>query len=581
MLYLAEVQKQKGGLLGGGNKADLKLLACQRSDQSWSSVSEEVIAADDASKLSDGALVMVELTPQRQIQRIQEAGRPLVTILQNFSRQMEKFKAAEEEIEGWKQSLTFQAQEFNRRQEEMEEQMARFQAMEQEMQEFEAQKQQIESSQAEIEALRQEIERNRQELEGAWEHLRGEQRRLEELQAEGQGSGLDPEQAQKLGELVESVAGGLTSIAGMREQLNYGLEVVEHQQSCLNPHWEILAAIRSEVEQQQADVELREKELRDRQNEVQQAQALLDAQIAEFKANHATLISREAQARMLKEQIYHQEDLYQQMSSLAASSGQAIFLDGEILAILESMPIDELEQKVKDLQEKLTVDSSFVDEQETELTYKQATIEEILQKLNQATDAEKPALESELADEKDHYQMLNETLVGQRRSLIQRQEELSQYQAILWKRQGKTLENQRENQIDLRPLLTQVDKFRQQQVEDLEELERELESLRSSVELAQGLMENQMQAQATKQQELQDLQEEFHQLQSMLHQKQVRISVYEELLQPVQDALDRLRQSLQVTSEICEQVQAVSHAQSDSISKIREVLTSLASHSPV
>ena len=130
MLYLAEVQKQKGGLLGGGSKTELKLLACQRSDQNWSTVSEEVIAAEEASKLNDGALVLVELSPNRQVQRIQEAGRPLVNILQNFSRQLEKFKLKEDEIDQWKQSLTFQAQELNRREMEMEARLEQLQELE-------------------------------------------------------------------------------------------------------------------------------------------------------------------------------------------------------------------------------------------------------------------------------------------------------------------------------------------------------------------------------------------------------------------------------------------------------------------
>ena len=115
MLYLAEVQKQRGGLLSGAGKSELKLLACQRNDQNWSPVPDEVIVADEASKLNDGALVLVELSPNRQVQRIQEAGRPLVNILQNFSRQVEKFKLKEEEIDQWKQSLNLQVQELNRR----------------------------------------------------------------------------------------------------------------------------------------------------------------------------------------------------------------------------------------------------------------------------------------------------------------------------------------------------------------------------------------------------------------------------------------------------------------------------------
>lgn len=580
MLYLAEVQKQKSAFLGG-NKADLKLLACQRNDQSWSSVSEEVIAAEDGSKLNDGALVLVELTPQRQIQRIQEAGRPLVTILQNFSRQMEKFKAAEEEIEGWKESLTFQAQEFNRRQEEMEEQMARFEGMEQEFQQFDAQRQEIEASRAEITNLKEEIERKSQELEGAWEHLRGEQQRLEELRSQlpqaVAGGGLDAEQVNYLNQLVEGLAGSVLPVDSLQEQVNVAFEVSERQQSLLTGHWNALSTIRAEVEQQQAEVEAREQELRASENELEEAQAALDAQIAEYKANYATLISREAQARMLKEQISHQQDMYQQMSVLLTNSGAPIFHDEELLATLEAMPIEELEQKVSDLQEKLAIDSSFVDDQETELSYKQESINEILERMEHVPAEEIPSLEKELVDEKDHYQMLNETLVGQRRNLMQRQDELNQHQAVLWKRQGKTKDNNCENQIDLRPLLTQVEEFRQQQVEDLQELERELESLRSSVEIAETAVESQMQSQATKQQELADLREEFEQLQGEFKQKQIRLTVCEEILQPVQDILDELRQNLQSTSESINNAQAFSDSQSAHISQLKEVISGLAS----
>ncbi len=91
MLYLAEVQKQKGGVFGGG-KAELKLLACQRTDQSWSAVpAEEVIPAEEANNLSAGALVIVNLGGNRQVQgEIEPAGGRLVNMLQTFSRLVEK-----------------------------------------------------------------------------------------------------------------------------------------------------------------------------------------------------------------------------------------------------------------------------------------------------------------------------------------------------------------------------------------------------------------------------------------------------------------------------------------------------------
>ena len=138
MLYLAEVQKQKGGLLGSSSKTGLKLLACQRKDQSWTTVSEETIGAEEASKLNDGVLVLVEINSSHQVQRIQEAGHPLVNILQNFSRQLEKFKNKEQEIDQWKESLTFQAQEFNRREMEMETRLEELQHLEEEQQQFDS-----------------------------------------------------------------------------------------------------------------------------------------------------------------------------------------------------------------------------------------------------------------------------------------------------------------------------------------------------------------------------------------------------------------------------------------------------------
>ena len=187
MLYLAEVQKQKGGLLSGGGKSELKLIACQRNDQNWSPVPDEMIAADDAGKLNDGALVLVELSPNRQVQRIQDAGRPLVNILQNFSRQVEKFKLKEEEIDQWKQSLKLQIEELNRREMEMESRWDEVQKLEHDSRRIDTQQQLVNTSRTEIDRLRLEVERNRQELESAWEHLRVEQRCLETSRCDEEG----------------------------------------------------------------------------------------------------------------------------------------------------------------------------------------------------------------------------------------------------------------------------------------------------------------------------------------------------------------------------------------------------------
>ena len=61
MRYLAEIQKQSKGFMGGFD-TKLKLLACQRNDRSWSVVSgNEFIETDDTGNLGDGALIIVDI----------------------------------------------------------------------------------------------------------------------------------------------------------------------------------------------------------------------------------------------------------------------------------------------------------------------------------------------------------------------------------------------------------------------------------------------------------------------------------------------------------------------------------------
>ncbi|PSN20544.1 hypothetical protein C7271_01700, partial [filamentous cyanobacterium CCP5] len=198
MLYLAEVQK-KTGFIGTG-KAEFSLLACQRGEQSWSSIpGEEVVPAPDDASYNSGALVMVELSNNRQVQRHYEAGRSLVSILQGFSNLNKKFKTQEEEIEQWKQSLTFQSQELNRREMELEARQEQLEQAEADLEQLEAQQQELVQSRQDLEKAQQDLERKNQELEGAWAHVNGETRRLEERREElANSAGLDENQVASL-----------------------------------------------------------------------------------------------------------------------------------------------------------------------------------------------------------------------------------------------------------------------------------------------------------------------------------------------------------------------------------------------
>jgi chromosome segregation ATPase len=578
VLYLAEVQKQKGGLLSGGAKTELKLLACQRTDQNWSTVSEEVIAGEDASKLNDGALVLAELNPNRQVQRIQEAGRPLVNILQNFSRQLEKFKLKEDEIDQWKQSLTFQAQELNRREMDMEVRSEELQQLEEELQQLEEQKQEVDTSRQEIERLQTEIDRNRQELEGAWEHLRGEQRRLEERQADFKsGTVLDEEQSRVMSELLDRLSSRVAPTETVREHLHLALELVEKQQATLTPHWQKLEEHKSAIAQQQEEVERLSQTFSDRQNALQEAQNSLVQQTAQLQINTANLTSKQEYAQIIKEQLRNAEELYQQMHSLAATSGDVVLGKQADVEALEKMPLEELQKIVQDLQHKLEIDASFVHDQEQELTYKQEAIEELQTKLNHASDHDHINLELELTDEKDLYQMLNSSLIGQRRNMLQHQKFLKQHQAILLRRQGHTVveEEESNNKINLEPVLLQIETQRQQYSQEIQKLEREIEQIRSGVELNQGMIDNQTHDLDEKRQELKAIEENLLSLRRTTAEFCGRVNLYQEALQPIQDSLDGLRQKLLLIGESLEQFQETGDYQVQAIAQLRHTLQSL------
>lgn len=118
MLYLATVQKQTRFF--STVKTGLKLLACQRGHNNWTPISgDEVIPTPEASNFNAGVLVLVDVTAGKKVQNIREAAPSLVKILQNFSYLQEKWEAKEKERDFWKEALTHQSAELNRREMEL------------------------------------------------------------------------------------------------------------------------------------------------------------------------------------------------------------------------------------------------------------------------------------------------------------------------------------------------------------------------------------------------------------------------------------------------------------------------------
>ena len=574
MLYLAEVQKQKGSLLGGAGKSELKLIACQRNDQNWSPVPDEMIAADEASKLNDGALVLVELSPNRQVQRIQDAGRPLVNILQNFSRQVEKFKLKEEEIDQWKQSLKLQIEELNRREMEMESRWDEVQKLEHDSKRIDTQQQLVNTSRTEIDRLRVEVERNRQELESAWEHLRVEQRCLEEIRLNVQQSqSVNEERNQALSNLLNRLSGQTAPIDTVKESLNYALEFAQKQQDALNLHWQKLDIQRHWVNQQQKEGDELVQTLFGRQNELQQAQDSLAQQTTQVQLKITIVNSNQEWTAILKQQLETEEEFYQKLHILATKTDAEVPKPEINVAALQQMPLKELEKMVQNWQAKLERDSGFVQEQEQELKYKQELIEELQQKIIHSAGKERENLELELVDEQDLYQMLNESLVGQRRNLIGQQKTLQQNQVVLWQRQGISVEIKGESS-DLEAMVLQLEVQKQQKSAQIEKLESDIAQMVTTIEADQGTIDHQTQEVEAKLQEVNSLEEQLLNLRTATAECWGRVNLYQEALQPIQDALDGLRYQLQKIAESLNEVQAIGDSQLLIVTDLRQVIES-------
>jgi len=575
VLYLAEVQK-KAGFIGSG-KPEFKLLACQRAEQSWSSVpGDEVVAAPDDATYNAGALVMVELSNNRQIQRHYEAGRSLVTILQTFSNLSKKYKTQEEEIEQWKQSLTFQSQELNRREMEMESRQEQLEQAEADLENLEQQRQATEQAQAELEQLRADLERKNQDLEGAWAHLNGEMRRLEERQAELGDMGLDEAQLEQLQEALNRLTNAITPTESIRQQLDAACEHWNQQQAILEHHQQSLTQQQQELTQQQQQTQQQINELESAWQGWRDGEIALADRRTELKLQQALIVAHQERITLLSEQLRDQGALHKQIYDLLNTTDKVRLSKKVDVAALEAMPLEALQTLVSELEQDLEKVSRFVIDQEEELTLQQQAIDELKQKIEQSSEFDRLQLETELADEQDRYQMLNETLVGQRRNLLEREEVLSQHQALLRRRQGHATEEAPASAVELEPVLDKIDDLRQQTNDELQALETQVKQMQESVSALKTETEQMAVAQGNRREELQVQDQQVRERQQALGDLQGRVTLYGELLPAFRERLDQLKQTLDAIASSLAQLQESSDYQLQAITELRQTVSTLA-----
>ncbi len=576
MLYLAEVQKQSNKFGLGGGRTELKLLACQRGENNWSAVSgDEVVLAEDATNFKDGTLVLVDLNTGKQVQRIQEAARQLVGILQDFSRLQEKFKTQQEEIEQWKESLTYQSQELNRREMEMEARREQMEQLEGELERLEQQRQEIDRSKDESKRLRSEIDQARQDIETTRAALQQQRQQLEEQQASLKSSpSLNTEQSALLGNLLNQLSNPI-SISPLQTQLDRSREQVAIALNGLEQHRQRLRSQRLEAEQLQQTVDSTTTDIEQQWQQWQQAQDTLTQNRAELVGEQQLLQTKQDYAQTLKTLIENRQTLLEQLQNLASRQSESDQVTVSVkvdVQALEAMSLEQLETEVKQLEKEWDRWFRMVREQEEELKYKLEDIKEIQEKLKTISDSERENLQTELTDEQDAYQMLNETLVGQRRTLKEREEHKTQYQAVLLRRQGLPPVTSG-GAADFKLVIATLETQQQEQKQQLQILETEIQQISSGFEQRQTDLNTRINNTEQTRQQLETTEQSWIEQQRMVAELWGRISLYQEMLQPVQDSWNQVRQQLEQTTTELNQLLEISQNQTQTTEQLRQVLS--------
>jgi chromosome segregation ATPase len=560
VLYLGEVQKQKGVVFGNA-KTDIKLLACQRNDQSWTAVPGEelvTIPPAEANSLNDGQMVLAEVV-NKMVQRIlPDSAKVLVTRLENFSRQLEKAKKQAEETEALNESLQIQFQEMSTRQMELAMAKEEMSSMEEDFLRLQQQRHEVETLRKSADHKRQETERLRQELAAAQEHLEAEKSRLESLRADVSKGALTPEQAQSLQGLI----GRLSMVVPSTDNLHQNLDAVENLLNMLIQ----FENTRNTAVEKTKEVKNYHQQLQQLMVDFQQLQTSLIEAKAELKVQQTIYHQKQDLLHSFNHEQDQLQGLYTQVKNLADGSL------GVDMEELEKMPLGELEEVVVNLQQELKKMAEFVNSQEEELMENRQRIKDLQDKVKTAGEYERISLETELEDEKQAYSMLNLPLIEQRNKVREKELNVNLHFRVLRQRQGLIDSESGEADIDLKPLLNSLDIQRQQNADKVQKLEQEINQIQSMINTLEQTVNNGNHSQDLKQQEINNLSHTLQQNQQGEAELWVNVNLLEQQLQHPQEALNNILQQLKSLNHT---ITEIKDTQMNAIQQVEAIVNSL------
>lgn len=517
MQYLAEVQKTQGFV---GAKSALKLLARNANDN-WQPVPNEQIIPTDVSitrDYKDGQLVLADIVGNNQVQSLQDATRRIITSLQSLSRVQDKYRAAEDEIEQWKQNLQYQAQELHRREQELE---------------------QRELELENLETIRQELEKAQQEL------LEREEQFLKQVQEfEAKGKALGEEQLRELFTLCDRLDHAINNpSAGVRE----ALQILYERQNILTGFWHELETLRGQIQAQEDQLNAAIAQLQSKRQQWEQAQTLVVELQTEVKIQERLLQVHEQQQRFTQLQLATQEELYERMARVVESMGGSVIpdsVDPEEVKRLEAMSVEELASKVAAEQASYDRNCSFLAMQEEEEADLEGQIAELRSQIEAEKDfAKRIEMEAQLSELQEQYDSQEESLSGQRLSLQHQQTMLNLMKSILEHKQGQVSAD--DSLQVMTAMLEQIEDQKRQLAEELRRLEGQVNAIRSHYQKQQEQLKQHQQRQQQVWQSLQTEQEELLAKSRSLGAVASRVATQEAILRPVQDIVDALRPRLE------------------------------------
>lgn len=546
MLYLAEIQKQNKGFMGGV-ETKLKLIACQRNDQSWSLVNNEFITTDQAGEFGVGAIVSFDLGVNRQIQGdIESASQKIIGVLKNFSRLLEKTKDQEQEIGQWKESLAIQSEELSKRQIEMETRLEHVEQMEEEFKQFEQQRDEIAAAQAETEKIKAEFEAKSAELQGAWDQLKGQQQNLENQLKES--NVLDEVQANN----IKAQLTVLTAVANLGNSLQDRFKVtaatVRNKQELLKPHWQNLTRNLEEIEDKRQELSDKTAELTEKKQQVISLTESIEQTEQQLGTKQKSLEVKQELNSFLSIQSAEQKNMLQMLASSDSDLGTTSKID---IQELENMPLPNLEEIVNNLKQDLEKVARFVNDQEEELGWQCKAVEELEAKIAGVGEFERFTLEQELADELEAKKMLDQTLVGQRRSLKERHQVLLQHSRVLKRRQGIIdFDFDSEIQeIDLEPIKKGLEEQYQKVKQQQQELNDEISQIEQNVQTLKTQLEEYKAQKSQLEWDIAQKQDKCNEANLNVVQMQSQVDFYQQQLQPLQDLVDEINHQIEAIEE--------------------------------